>query len=74
MEQRVDNVLAMLLPRSPLTNSIPMEDGGYQQVIYALNFSLYYGSLRIRGMFIRNLIMLLIDVRFLMNYLFNVNY
>jgi hypothetical protein len=36
MEQRVDNVLAMLLPRSPLTNPIPMEDGGYQQVIYSL--------------------------------------
>lgn len=36
MEQRVDNVLAMLLPRSPLTNPIPMEDGGYQQYLRML--------------------------------------
>jgi hypothetical protein len=41
MEQRVDNVLAMLLPRSPLTNPIPMEDGGYQQVIFSLKLLVY---------------------------------
>ena len=35
MEQRVADVLAILLPRSPLTNPIPMEDGGYQQVIHS---------------------------------------
>lgn len=40
MEQRVDNVLVTLLPRSPLTNPFPMEEGGNQQVVYLFISSL----------------------------------
>lgn len=36
MEQRVDNVVANILPRLSLTNPRPMEDGGFQEVIYSL--------------------------------------
>jgi hypothetical protein len=36
MEQRVDNVLVTLLPRSPLTNPFPMEEGGNLQYLRVL--------------------------------------